>query len=246
MIQNLLGDPMGLDGWCHGWQAWLYFGMEQGDNPDEGTSETKENMKRVLRNRAFDLNARNHRIKILKEDLNPFDSTLKKGSASKSFPKTRSLSVREIPTRKPDHHRSSTSPDVTPSITSFGCGWDPYNCGQANLNSPATIRFRQFTSSNEDLRYDSDPEDFSRRRSSHDTSKGEKVNESFLNFADADGLPFSNKSKAHRRLELGKPRKLDVDFYDDFNVKDIVQVRMHHSLKQRASSTFLRTPNLCY
>jgi hypothetical protein len=52
-IQIFLGNPMGLDGWCHGWQAWSYFGMEQGDNADESTSETKEDMKRVRRNRAF-------------------------------------------------------------------------------------------------------------------------------------------------------------------------------------------------
>jgi hypothetical protein len=245
-IQILLGNPLGLDGWCHGWQAWLYFGMEQGNNTNESSCETKEDMKRVLRNRAFDLNVRNRRIRILKRDLNPFDSTPKKSSESEPLQKTRSLSVHENTARKPDHHRSSTSLDVPSSIASFGCGWDPYSCGQEDSNSPATIRFRQFTSSNEDLRYDSDPEDFSRRRSSHDTSNREKENESFLNFADADGLPFSNKSKAHRRLDLGKPRKLDVDFYDDFHVKDIVQVRMHHSLKQRASSTFLRTPNLCY
>jgi hypothetical protein len=123
---------MGLDEWCHGWQAWLYFGMVEGDkNADERTSETKEDMKRVCRNRAFDLNARNRRIKILKEDLNPFDLTPKESSASAPLRrKTRSLSVHENTARKPDHHRSSTSPDVPSSVASFCCDYrfNPTGC----------------------------------------------------------------------------------------------------------------------
>jgi hypothetical protein len=245
-IQILLGNPMGLDGWCHGWQAWLYFGMEHCDNADESTCETKEDMKRVLRNRAFDLNARNRRIKILKEDLNPFHSTPKKSSASVSLQKTRSFSVHENTARKPDHHRSSTSPDVHLSVASFGCGWNPYSCGRPDSDSPAIIRFRQFGSSDEDLCYDSDPEEITRRRSRHVASKSDEENESFLNFTGTDGLPSSNKSRTARRLDLGKPRRLDVDFDVDCHVKDIVQVRLQHYRKQRALSTFLLALTLMY
>lgn len=227
-IQMLLGNPMGLEGWCHGWQAWLYFGMEQSENADESTYETKEDMKRVLRNRAFDLNARSRRIRVLKEDLHPFNSSPERIDAPIPLSKTRSFSVCENSTRKPDHHRSSTTPNVPSNVTPFGCYWDPYGCGQPDSDSPAVIRFRQFGSADEDLCYDSDPEEVTRRRSQHIPSKSDD-NEPFLSFTGTDGLLPSSKNRADRERDLGRPRRLDVDFDDDRHVKDVVQVRLQHS-----------------
>jgi hypothetical protein len=225
-IQMLLGNPMGLEGWCHGWQAWLYFGMEHGENADESTCETKEDMKRILRNRAFDLNARSRRIRILKEDLNPFDSSPERIDAPISLSKTRSFSICANATRKPDHHRSSTTPAVPSNVTPFGCYWDPYGCGQQDSDSPAVIRFRHFGSADEDLCYDSDPEEITRSRSRHIANDSE----SFLSFKDSDGLLSSNKNGANRQRDLCRPRRLDVDFDDDRQVKDVVQVRLQHSM----------------
>ena len=229
-IQKLLGNPMELEGWCDGWQAWLYFGLERGENADESTCETKEDMKRVLRNRAFDLNARSRRIRVLKEDLNPFDACRERIDAPISLPKTRSFSFCGNATRKPDYHRLPTTPDVPSSVTSFVCYWDPYVCGQPDTDSPAVIRFRHFESADEDLCYDSDPEEITRHRSQHIASENDD-NETFLSFKGTDGL-LSNKNRVDQQRDLCRPRRLDFDFDDDRQIEDVVQVRLRYYVQR--------------
>ena len=91
-ITLLLSDPSALDLWCNAWQAWFFFGVEHYESTSD--RETKEDMKRVLRNRAYDLNSRSRRIKTLKDELSPFDVTPPTVGASIPLTRTRSLGQR--------------------------------------------------------------------------------------------------------------------------------------------------------
>ena len=214
-IALLLGDPAGLSGWCHAWQAWFLFGLGHGANHDESTRETKEDMKRVLRNRAYDLNSRNRRITMLKDDLNPFDESPTRLGTPIPLTKTRSFSGYESFQHKTNNLRSSSSNDVSISVASLGSAvWESIpGCGQPDSDSPAVVRSRDF---GDDLCYDSDPEEITRRRPQHGASN----EATFLAFDDTKiGL-----DAVDHKSDLVIPRRLESIFNDDSHAKDLVQV----------------------
>ena len=72
-IGNFLGGP---GTWCN-WQAWsVHMSGEDGEGLDPS------DVKRVLRNRAGDLNSRRKRINRLSRDLSPFDLSAKRAAAA--------------------------------------------------------------------------------------------------------------------------------------------------------------------
>lgn len=212
-ITLLLGDPAGFDfGWCHAWQAWIYFGSEHCSNHDENARETKEDMKRVLRNRAYDLNSRNRRIRSLKCDLSPFDASPPKVSVPIPLAKTRSFSNIELENRT----RSSSDTSLNVSVVSLSAVWDSMpGCGQPDSDSPAVLRSRDLV---DDLCYDSDPEEITRRRPRLD-----KKESPFMAFNGSKNSRAQEEA-ASRNSDLVVPRRLDAIFKDDDHAKDVVQV----------------------
>lgn len=214
-ITLLLSDPYGLDGWCHAWQAWFFFGIAH--SPDENARETKEDMKRTLRNRAHDLNSRSRRIRTLKDDLSPFDVTPPGVSASIPLTKTRSFSGLEMATRS-----SSLSSESSLNMSVISLWESMPGCGKPDSESPAALRSRELAG--EDLCYDSDPEEITRRRPR--SGLGKKEDASFMSFNDTMG-GRANKHPADHKSDLLIPRRLDAIFKDDDHARDAVQVSLH-------------------
>lgn len=230
-ITLLLGDPYGLDGWCYGWHAWFFFGVEYGQDLTENNRETKEDVKRVLRNRAYDLNSRNRRIHTLKSDLSPFDVTPPRVSASIPLTKTRSFSDHEHDSRKKDNLQSTLVSDISlnMSVVSLGSAIceSISGCGQPDADSPAVIRSRDFGGAvTEDLCYDSDPEDITRRRTHDDENSNKEKEAAFVSFNDPKAGFGRAKLDAGRRMTDLAPRKLEAIFSDDECTRDMVQVRL--------------------
>lgn len=150
-ITNFLGRDVGADDWCASWQAWSYYEM---DNPvDDRVLGLKDDIKRVLRNRAGNVGARTSRITNLKQDLCPFASTPKRKGAP--ITKTASFCQSAIRHKKLPKHEHQHSFSSLPSAM-FSC------MAPSDTDSPFLIRTRGLDS---DLFYDSDPEECTKRRS---------------------------------------------------------------------------------
>jgi hypothetical protein len=217
-ITLLLSDPSALDLWCNAWQAWFFFGVEVEQYESMSDRETKENMKRVLRNRAYDLNSRSRRIKTLKDELSPFDVTPPTVGASIPLIRTRSLGNEHVSRKSNGRHWSSSSSDTSLnlSVASF---WESMpGCGHADSDSPAVIRSTHLLD-DEDLCYDSDPEEMIRDRTRSDNS-------TFMAFSKSTNcLVETSKKRGNRKGDFVVPRRLDAAFHDD-EAKDLVQVSL--------------------
>lgn len=145
---------------CTDWQAWSYFGFggPSKESPVE-TSPSKENIRSVLRRRAsLSVGARKSAVRQLRKDLAPFADSPARAPA---LFRNRSFSVSD--------HRTAivrVSKDKEPARSSFTnvlqlCTM-PEN---TTLDSPNLVRRNpKGMYHDEDLSYDSDPEDFARRR----------------------------------------------------------------------------------
>jgi hypothetical protein len=211
-ITLLLSDPSALDGWCNAWQAWFFFGVEQCESTND--RETKQDMKRVLRNRAYDLNSRTRRIKTLKNDLSPFDVTHKVG-ASIPLAKTRSLGHEHE--KSSGRRWSSSSSDTTLNMSAASFWESMPGCGLSDSDSPAVIG--SVPLGNDELCYDSDPEEMTRDRST-------SGNTTFIAFNDSTRALGGTKKKGNNRNgDFVIPRRLEAAFNDDDDhAKVLVQV----------------------
>lgn len=174
-ISVFLASHVASEDWCSGWQAWTYF---ETDQRNEHPTKLKEGVKQVLRNRAFDMNAKTARIQKLKEDLCPFDVTPdKKHLRAQKMTKTRSFSAADRPSRQETLSAISMltvreEPTVVHSVTSM---WDSVQgCTELSpaVDSPFVIRTRGLH--DDDVCYDSDPEETTRRRSRLDDKRRRK------------------------------------------------------------------------
>lgn len=205
-VSNFLGSTTGADDWCTSWQAWTYFEMD--NFADDRILELKDDIKSVLRNRACNIGARASRITDLKENLHPFDATPKRKGAPIS--KTVSFSVGSEQRKKLRTHAHHTSLAAFPS-TMLAC------MESESAESPFVIRTRGLE---EDLFYDSDPEECTKRRSPHRTRAKSKMtfwNKS-LESKSANGL--SGMDERHHRLE-------SINMTDDHQVLEHVQEVMN-------------------
>jgi hypothetical protein len=143
-ISNFLGSPIGMDEWCTSWQAWTYYEMDGNMETERGG--LKANIKCVLRNRAGNMGSRSSRISTLKQNLHPFDTTPKR----KSTPLARATSF-GVDHRRSKHFKSLSS---IPSVMDWS---EP-----VHENSDFVIRSRGLE---DELFYDSDPEECTKRRS---------------------------------------------------------------------------------
>jgi hypothetical protein len=164
-ISAFLSSPNGLEDWCSGWQAWTYFEMDH--IGEQGSTKLKEDVKRVLRNRAFNMQSRTRRIQRLKEDICPFTSTPQQESKARLSPveltKNRTYCVSQRQPQKISPLASAASKDSAKTITSV---WDAVLCNAPGKeeDSPFLIRSRGIRTDDEELCYDSDPEEITRRR----------------------------------------------------------------------------------
>ena len=155
-------------GGCSGWQAWSFF-LENDENTPQ-KELAKETIKSSLRNRACDQGAKRLRVRQLRKDLNPFTNSPKRSPAP-ALVKSRSFAIE-------DHRNGITrvSEDKRMPNNSFAnvlhlCTM-PEN---ATVESPLTFRQGFEAPRKRDVCYDSDPEDFTKRRQ-RKRSPGDKEN----------------------------------------------------------------------
>ena len=206
-VSNFLGSTTGADDWCTSWQAWTYFEMD--NVADDRILDLKDDIKRVLRNRAGNIRERASRITNLKQNLHPFDATPKRKGAPIS--KTASFCVDTEQRKKLRSHMHHSSLSTFPS-TMFTC------MESEKAESPFVIRTRGLE---EDLFYDSDPEECTKRRSPRRTPTKSKVTTFWnrsLELKRANGLSGSDKN--HHRLE-------NVNINDNSQVVEHVQEVMN-------------------
>lgn len=206
-INNLLGSTTGVDEWCTSWQAWTYFEMDEGE--EESVHGLKDDIKRKLRNRAGHIGARASRITTLKQDLDPFDVT----PTRRSVPMTKTTSFCVATDNRKTHQERShhSSRSSLPSVMDI--------CNQPdNGDSPFVIRSRGLE---DDMFYDSDPEECTKQRSPIKTSRRSRMS-TFWN--QPFNTQWSNGSLSTRELDL----VLDVDLsLDSLNMNDSFQVHEH-------------------
>jgi hypothetical protein len=154
------GDEVETPSSCNGCQAWSYFESDEEKHPSPLASPLK---KHEAKNRAFSVKARTLRVKKIRRDLSPFAESPK---TPKQLSKSRSFSIA-------DHGRSNArvAPEknrVSKEIVGVRGLTDvlqlctlPEN---ATTVSPMVIRPYPGFRDEEDVCYDSDPEDFARRR----------------------------------------------------------------------------------
>jgi len=200
-IALFLASPVGLEDWCSGWQAWNYF--EAGPRVEfQHSTKLKEDVKRVLRNRASNVKSKERRMTKLKTELNPFLATPEPKAVK--LTRVNSYQVDDRTNgRKHLGDRTNSNP-----IVSMEKVWESMTSCTAppkgdDANSPLVIRTRGMCSPEEEdlLCYDSDPEETTRRRSDWDRKS------TFLQPSDGRGT----------KLQYGRRRNVSRD------IKDCVQ-----------------------
>lgn len=192
-INQSLGSTVETNDWCQGWQAWsALHGLARIDynNSHQSTpsinkkvmklSKTEEDgmklcVQRSLRSRAFDMTLRKRRLESLKQNLNPFDDTLREPQVmqkTKSFhvtEKYQQAQAQQQRTIKMNHNkkREKTKLSLVSVLdcSSFRCSAPPND----DVNSPAAIR-KEHKEACFDKGYDSDPELFTRPKPTNTTT----------------------------------------------------------------------------
>lgn len=161
-LSKFLEDPL-IGSGCSGWQAWSYFGVLNAQEDQGG--DIKNDIRTSLRNRTCNVRARKSRVERLRKDLSPFTNSPEKLSGRQLF------------------HSQSFSIEVhAPAIARVsrdnpGQNMNAFNIFQSctspqNVASP--VMMRRFEE--HEICYDSDPEDFARRRSHRWTAEQDKEN----------------------------------------------------------------------
>mmetsp|Transcript_8520 Transcript_8520/g.13324 ORF Transcript_8520/g.13324 Transcript_8520/m.13324 type:complete len:479 (+) Transcript_8520:257-1693(+) len=145
-LNKLLSSPTGVNDWCTSWQAWTYNEMD--DSEKECTLGHRNDIRRVMRNRASNVGNRRARIRSLKQNLSPFDAT--PGPESIPVAKATSFCISDNPT-------VSQSPKSNIKLTCMMGA-----CIEPEHDSPLVLRSREL---DEGLYYDSDPEENTKRGS---------------------------------------------------------------------------------
>jgi hypothetical protein len=152
-ISNFLSRTDDDGNWCASWQAWSYFEIETPFN--DPAFELKADIKRVLRNRAGNIQARSNRIRNLKTDLYPFTNSPKRKMSPISKSYSFSMGYRR-PSKVPKQGHTN-------SLITL-CSSSVFNqFTHEKSESPFTIRTRGLEE--EEAFYDSDPEESTRQRS---------------------------------------------------------------------------------
>mmetsp|Transcript_5157 Transcript_5157/g.15014 ORF Transcript_5157/g.15014 Transcript_5157/m.15014 type:complete len:631 (+) Transcript_5157:142-2034(+) len=163
---NSVSTPDALKSTCTDWQAWSYFGFGRPETSEDSLKDhnpSKENIRTTLRRRtSHSLRARKSNVRQIKQNFAPFaQSPARSPAKAPGLFKNRSFSVSE--------HRSAivrVSKDKKPKTSSLTNVLELCTMYESvDLDSPDLIRKHPGSKFNtEELSYDSDPEDFMRRR----------------------------------------------------------------------------------
>jgi len=194
---------------CHDWQDWSYFGFGKKEpSKDEMEQKpSKENIRNVLRRRtSHSLQSRKKNVRRLKQNLAPFaPSPARSPARASSLFRNRSFSiqdhrsaiVRVSKDKKKSKGRFTT--DVLELCTMYE---------SIELDSPELVKRNKLDKvDDDDLSYDSDPEDFTRRRL-HATEAGSVV---------------SATPKPHNQMSFPSPSRSFLDVNNDEAFANIVQ-----------------------
>ena len=207
-IHAMLGDPNQFDAFFRDWQMWSYFGMTA--IPASTNQQVKEEeVKKALRNSITLGLERRHRMDSVRKELNPFSLTPNRQKRSpvklgtvKSFDITghSPMKSRGGVTNKNDSNLSGLV-----SMLERGCLCP----NTSKAESPALIRSGMLNAVHEETCYDSDPEDFTRRRPRKLHSNS----------------PPSPSNKENRNHNIGStPHNLHSGVSDDDVIAQMVQV----------------------
>jgi len=171
-ICYFLSNPDEVVDFLGSWQAWSYFGM--GPTNSSPSIELKDDIKESLRNRACNMSARARHIRKLKGNMNPFDYSNDPNRCNEmpeiSLNKAQSFCVANGPSFRPQFRKSSpskrrSSPSRSDVSSSAGSSFisSILSCtdNAAGSDSPMLVPTRS-NSYEDDLCYDSDPEEITR------------------------------------------------------------------------------------
>eukprot|EP00934_Nitzschia_sp_Nitz4_P006600 Nitzschia sp. Nitz4//scaffold1_size375055//260684//262228//NITZ4_000302-RA/size375055-processed-gene-0.451-mRNA-1//-1//CDS//3329541123//6590//frame0 len=137
-------------GTCFDWQMWLLPRTEQ-----EDVDVHLKEMRSKMRNRVLNLRARKDRVRQLKKDLSPFRKPSRQAS---QLVRSRSFSIE-------DHASAIVRNSKQQSYGHFSNALGLCVVPEARAVSESPAELRHKVLSNDDLCYDSDPEEFAKRRS---------------------------------------------------------------------------------
>jgi hypothetical protein len=158
-LSKFLEDPQ-IGSGCIGWQAWSYFGEM---NAEDQGGYVKNDIRASLRNRTFNVRARKSRVERLRKNMNPFKNSPARISGQQLF-HSQSFSIQD---HAPAIARVSKDNRATNAFNIFQSCTNP-----KNVASPVVIRRVE----EHEICYDSDPEDFARRRSHRWNAEQDKEN----------------------------------------------------------------------
>jgi len=213
---NSVSTPDTLKTVCTDWQAWSYFGFgsRKTQNSCSQQNPSKENIRSVLRRRtSHSLRVRKSNVKQLKQNIAPFAlSPARSPARAPGLFRNRSFSVSE--------HRSAivrVSKDKKQSKRSFTDVLHLCTMYEnVDLDSPDLLKKQSNNKFNDDdLSYDSDPEDFMRRR----LTSGRKATD-----ANNDSLFFKeSQNLGCYHNYMSSPSRALLDVHNDEMFSNIVQ-----------------------
>jgi hypothetical protein len=259
-ISQSLGSPVGVQDWCHGWQALSAFPalLEEPEFnlsvPPSPTTlllaareEEKLHVQRSLRSRAYNVVMRRKRVDMIRLNLNPFEQEMKQTNhwnQRLAFGRTRSFNLTRI---TPPPKEPKPKPEKVISLVSvLECG--ALDCSTSfDAETPASIR-KDHELRYYDQGYDSDPEDFTsfhRRNRPSPTNKENRNTFTAINdrmrFPDLDNLSVLVQDFLNERTTLLWHR--DVQKYPGSTSSVAVNVWVERG--QRLNRDVL-LPKLCW
>lgn len=216
---NSVSTPDAFKTKCTDWQAWSYFGFRKSkSSPDiVEQNSSKENIRSILRSRASrSLRARKSNVRQLKQNLAPFtQSPVRSPARAPGLFRNRSFSVKD--------HRSAivrVSKDKKRAIGKFADVLQLCTMYESiGLDSPDLITKHLDNKINDDdLSYDSDPEDFMRRRNNLG------VEAAAISAADTESSYFEqSENLEHNQNSFLSPSRSLLDVHNDEIFSNIVQ-----------------------
>jgi len=195
---------------CHDWQAWSYFGFGGSHSSTNSveTSPSKENIRSVLRRRtSHSLRVRKSNVRQLKQNLAPFaKSPARSPARAPGLFRNRSFSVSDhrsaiVRVSKDKKRGRGSFTDVLQLCTMYE---------SIELESPDLVRKRtNYNRDDDDLSYDSDPEDFTRRRLRSSVATGELM--------DLEHMSSSHSSPSRSLLDVHNDEAFATIVQEIFN-----------------------------
>ena len=152
-ISKMLEEPDVSNG-CSPWQSWSYFGVLDPVEEDDEGGTSNDDIKRALRNRACNLASRKMKVQTMRRNLAPFSVSSTPPRNHSEFHRSKSFSVKDHQAaivRGAKNRESNGFAHILKSCTL------PQN---ATVDSPEAVNSYR----DDECCYDSDPEDFARRR----------------------------------------------------------------------------------